>query len=90
VIVLQTEPERMGKGARMLDRAVGVLVGLRRCTIDAAFEEIVAASQRHNVPALRVAEALVELAEGKDPHDADAAAVARTEWSGMLSEVTRS
>ena len=74
----------------MLDRAEGVLVGLRRCTIDAAFDEIVAASRRHNVPALRVAQALVELAEGKQPRDADAAGVARAEWSELLAEVTRS
>ena len=74
----------------MLDRAEGVLVGLRRCTIDDAFDEIVSASRRHNVPALRVAQALVELAEGKQPHDADAADVASKEWSELLSEVTRS
>lgn len=72
----------------MLDRAEGVLVGLRRCNIDAAFDEIVAVSQRHNVPAFRVAQALVELAEGKQPRDADAANVARTEWSELLAEVT--
>jgi ANTAR domain len=74
----------------MLDRAEGVLVGLRRCTVDAAFDEIVAASQRHNVPAFRVAQALVELAEGTQPHDSDAADVARMEWSDLLAEVTRS
>jgi ANTAR domain len=74
----------------MLDRAEGVLVALRRCTIDAAFDEIVGASQRHNVPALQVAQALVELAQGKEPGDGEAADVARMEWSGLLAEVTRS
>jgi len=31
----------------MLDRAQGVLIALRRCTVDAAFEEIGRASKRH-------------------------------------------
>jgi len=33
--------------ARMLDRAQGVLIALRRCTVDDAFEEIGRASKRH-------------------------------------------
>ena len=33
----------------MLDRAQGVLIALRRCTVDAAFEEIGRASMRHRV-----------------------------------------
>jgi ANTAR domain len=85
-----SEPDRLSDGARMLDRAEGVLVGRRRCTIEAAFDEIVAVSQRHNVPALSVAQALVELAEGKQPGDSDAAAVARTEWSELFNEMTHS
>ena len=72
----------------MLDRAEGILVGLRRCTIDAAFGEIVGVSRRHTVPALRVAAALVELAEGRQPRDADAGDVAREEWSELFSGVT--
>jgi hypothetical protein len=68
----------------MLDRAEGILLGLRRCSIDAAFNEIVEVSRRHGVPALRVSRALVKLAEGRDPDDADAAAVARQEWSSLL------
>ena len=71
--------------ARMLDRAEGVLVALRRCTIDAAFDEIVGASKRHGVPALRIARALVALAEnsslGGDP---DATAAARHEWGSLF------
>jgi hypothetical protein len=84
VITLQTEQTRAGNGVRMLDRAEGILVGLRRCTVDAAFGEIVGASQRHAVPALKVAQALVELAEGKPPRDDDAAWVVRTEWSALF------
>jgi hypothetical protein len=71
--------------ARMLDRAEGVLVALRRCTIDEAFKEIVDASKRHRVPALRIARALVTLAEDSEPHnDNSATAAARYEWSSML------
>lgn len=51
----------------MLDRAEGILVGLRRCRVESAFDEIVGASQQHVAPALRVARALVELAEGHEP-----------------------
>jgi len=40
-------------GARILDRAERVLVALRRYPATAAFEEIVAVSNRHWVPALR-------------------------------------
>ncbi|MCW2653727.1 MAG: putative RNA-binding protein [Mycobacterium sp.] len=72
-------------GARMLDRAEGILVGLRRCRVESAFDEIVGASQQHVVPALRVARALVELAEGREPSDLDAAAVAREKWGHLLS-----
>ena len=86
---MRVESDRLADGVRMLDRAEGVLVALRRCSVDAAFDEIVGASQRRGVPAMRVAQALVELAEGKAPRDLDAAAAARAEWSGLLSEMMR-
>lgn len=89
VIEVHPAADRSTDGARMLDRAEGVLVAVRRCTIDAAFEEIVGVSQRHNVPALRMAQALVELAQGNDPGDDEAAAVARAQWWDLLSAVTR-
>jgi hypothetical protein len=72
-------------GARMLDRAEGILVGLRRYRAESAFNEIVGASQRHLVPALRVSRALVELAEGREPSDHAAAAAAREQWGDLLS-----
>jgi len=77
--------------ARMLDRAEGVLVALRRCTIDEAFDEIVRASKRHRVPALRIARALVTLAEDTAcDTDPSADAAARYEWACLLeSSVTR-
>jgi len=75
-------------GARILDRAEGVLIGLRRCRVEEAFDEIVTASREHLVPALRVAQALVELAEGREPADEDARAAARRQWGDLLQAVT--
>jgi AmiR/NasT family two-component response regulator len=72
--------------AGMLDRAEGVLVALRRCTVDAAFSEIVDASKRHRVPTLCIARALVALAQ-QAPLDDDATAAARYEWGSLLDEV---
>ena len=73
----------MDADARMLDRAEGVLIALRRCTTDAAFEEIVQASKRHRVPTLRMAAALVAMVQGA-PLDGDATAAARYEWGSLL------
>jgi hypothetical protein len=77
-------------GTRVLGRAEGVLVGLRRCRIKSAFDEIVEASQQHVVPALRVARALVDLAERRETSDVAAAAVARERWGELLSKSARS
>jgi hypothetical protein len=73
----------MNDDARMLDRAEGVLIAMRRCTTEAAFAEIVRASKRHRVPTLRIAAALVALVQG-DPLDNDASAAARYEWGSQL------
>jgi hypothetical protein len=72
----------------VLDRAVGVLVGLRRCRVETAFDEIIGASQRHVLPVSRVAPALVELADGREPSDLDAVAAARQQWGDLLSATT--
>lgn len=50
--------------SRALDTAVGILVGLRRCSTHAAFEELLSASERHDVPLFTLASALVALAGG--------------------------
>jgi ANTAR domain len=71
---------------RMLDRAEGVLIALRRCTMDAAFGEIVRASKRHRVPTLSIAAALVALAQDS-PFDDDATAAARYEWGELLEQL---
>jgi AmiR/NasT family two-component response regulator len=70
---------------RMLDRAEGVLIALRRCTIDTAFDEIVRASKRHRVPTLSIAAALVALVQDS-PWDDDATAAARYEWGSLLEQ----
>ena len=75
-------------GARMLDRAAGVLIALRRCTTEAASGEIVRVSKRHRVPTLSLAAALVALAENS-PVDDDATAAARYEWGVLFDEGDR-
>ena len=70
----------------MLDRAEGVLIALRHCTADAAFSEIVRASKRHRVPPLRMAAALVALAQDSPLHG-DTADAARYEWGLLLEQV---
>ena len=75
----------MDDDARMLDRAEGVLIALRRCTTDAAFSEIVRASKRHRIPTLRIASALVAMVQGSAA-DGDATAAARYEWGALLDD----
>jgi AmiR/NasT family two-component response regulator len=74
--------------ARTLDRAEGVLIVLRHCTTEAAFGEIVRASKRHRVPTLRMAAALVALAQDA-PLNSDASAAARYEWGLLLEQAHR-
>jgi hypothetical protein len=70
----------------MQECATGVLVGLRRCTLDAASGEIADASQRHHLDSQRVAQALVRLAQDVDPEaDSNATSVARYECGALLA-----
>lgn len=52
------------EGRRVLDTAMGILVGLRRCRVDAAFQELIDTGQRHDIPLFTIASALVSLASG--------------------------
>jgi len=71
--------------AGMRERAEGVLVGLRRCSLDAASGEISRASSRHRLDSHRVAYALVRLAQDVEPEtDSNATAIARYEWGALL------
>lgn len=71
---------------RLLAAAEGVLLGLRRCSSQAAADELRAAARRHGVPLSTIALALVDLAscrplEGK-PGPAHVAA--QQEWGVLL------
>jgi hypothetical protein len=78
---------RAPEGRRGLDLAEGILIGLRRYSAEAAFDELVTVAHRHDITTSAVASALVNLATG----DADATdspppevAIARLEWGGLL------
>lgn len=77
------------QGRRMLDTAEGVLIALRRCPSEAAFDELVSTARKHGVPVFRMATALVCLAGGDVPSsapDSPAFSAAREEWSALLDE----
>ncbi|OBI00688.1 ANTAR domain-containing protein [Mycobacterium scrofulaceum] len=68
---------------RILDTAVGVLVGWRRCSTRAAFEELISASERHGIGVFAMASGLVALAtRGAETPAAAVAAqlAAEREW----------
>lgn len=74
-------------GARVLDNAEGVLMGLRRCDASAAFNEILGAARQQGVPVFALAEALVCLTGGvaaQDTRACAAMAAAEREWGAML------
>jgi hypothetical protein len=68
--------------SRVLDTAVGILIGWRRCSAHSAFRELVAVSERHRVPIFALAAALVSLAGRDDDLRTDTAAelAAEREW----------
>ena len=73
---------------RMLDTALGILIGLRRCRSEAAFQELLVAAQRHRVPICAMAWGLVHLTCGGDrsPETFNAAQIAaRHEWGRLLT-----
>jgi ANTAR domain len=78
---------RSWEGRRVLDIAVGILVALRRCSIDAAFAEIIAAAQGHDVPVFSIASALVGLAHAdfESRGDTPAQLAADRQWGGLLA-----
>jgi ANTAR domain len=79
----QLDP-RHPEGRAALDTAVGILVGLRRCSTHAAFQELITASERHRVPVFSMASALVTVASrgASTTQTADTAAqlAAEREW----------
>jgi AmiR/NasT family two-component response regulator len=78
----QLNPDRH-ESSRILDTAVGILVGWRRCSTRAAFRELLSVSDRNEVPVLAVASALLSLASNDaDTHGSSTAAqiAAEREW----------
>lgn len=76
------------QGGRMLDTALGILIGLRRCRSDAAFQELLVAAQRHRVPICAMAWGLVHLTSGGDrsPEASNAAhSAAHHEWGRLFA-----
>jgi hypothetical protein len=81
-------PASCGPNAgRILDTARGILIGLRRCPSEAAFDELHSAAQRHRLPVFAMAWALVHLAgDGeKTPSFIDAQSAARHEWGPLFA-----
>ncbi|HZU48685.1 MAG TPA: ANTAR domain-containing protein [Mycobacterium sp.] len=76
-------------GRRILDTAGGILMGLRRCSSEAAFHELHGAAQRHRIPVCTMAWALVHLAGGRR-HSPDslrgAQSAASHEWGRLFAE----
>jgi ANTAR domain-containing protein len=76
------------EGRRILDTAVGILIGLHRCSADAAFHELLGAAQRHGFPAFPMAWALIHLAGGGTEYaqtSSAAQSAARHEWGQFFA-----
>jgi hypothetical protein len=76
------------EGRRIFDTALGILIGVRRCSSDAAFHELLGAAQRHGFPAFPMAWALVHLAGGgaeSTPTFRSAQSAARREWGEFFA-----
>jgi hypothetical protein len=79
---------RLLDGRRILDTAEGILIGLRRCRSGAAFDELISAAHRHDIPVFAIAFALVTLASGGIESFAPSSAAhcaARCEWGELLA-----
>ena len=77
-------------GQRTLGAAEGVLVTLRRCSLDEAFAEIVKTAKLRNVAPIELANALVAIAERNGTCDIapDALAAAQQTWSALVEDRT--
>jgi hypothetical protein len=75
-------------GGRILDTAKGILIGLRRCPSETAFQELLGAARRHRMPVFAMAWELVHLANGGEnliQTSADAQSAARDEWGQLFA-----
>ena len=76
------------EGRRIFDTALGILIGLRRCSSDVAFHELFGAAQSHGFPAFPMAWALVHLAGGGAESAqtlSGAQSAARREWGQFFA-----
>jgi putative intracellular protease/amidase len=76
------------QGRRILDTAEGILIGLRGCDADTAFQELLRAAHAHEIPVFRIAAALVHLAADDDETtdiSGDAKTAAQREWAALLA-----
>ena len=77
---------------RILDTARGILIGVRRCPSEAAFDELLSAATRHGVPVVALAWALLRLADDADDRGAsshafaDAKSAAQHEWGRLFAQ----
>ncbi len=77
---------RLRPGVRALDRAEGVLMALRRCSCDDAFDELLEAARHQHIPVFTIATALVELVDGSNTSGSDpvASAAANRQWGELI------
>ena len=78
--------------SRMLNTAQGILIGIRRCDSEAAFNELLGAAQRNRVPVFAMAWALVYLAShgDKTTESCSARTAARREWGRLFAASAKS
>jgi hypothetical protein len=83
---LSAEPDECAEIAEATRRcAEGVIVGLRRCSLESASQELMHVSSQHGLNPYRIARALVRLAQEIDPEcDSAATSVARYAWGALL------
>jgi hypothetical protein len=76
----------------MLNTAQGILIGIRRCDSEAAFNELLGAAQRNRVPVFAMAWALVHLAShgDKTTESCSARTAARREWGRLFAASAKS
>jgi hypothetical protein len=84
---------RAPEGRRVLDLAEGILIGLRRYSAEAAFDELVTVARRHEITMSAAASALVDLATGNAATDDDhpvEKAIAQHQWGDLFRGVEAS
>lgn len=74
-------------GDRILDTAEGVLIGLRRCTLNQAFFELAQTAKQYGVSPVSLADALVTIAQQQraDECDQKALHIARERWGALFN-----